>query len=170
MGDSLRSSHTLVRHRQMLIYLAACQVYNEVLQTWRMFSAVGLQTTITEKRGNLIQRLLSLIYDVFTVKLDKKEEKWRQDDENCIGKTLRVISLLIFLPLSPSFNHPSLLSLFLQKFRKSKHPYFHRGWTRFLSQLLKHETQMVCKCRLWFCLMYPGYKVQRIKEPFPLCL
>lgn len=29
-----------------------------------------------KERGNLIQRLLSLIYDMFTVKLDKKEEKW----------------------------------------------------------------------------------------------
>lgn len=95
----------------MLMYLVACQVYNEVLQTQRLFSTVGLQTTITEKRGNLIQRLLSLIYDMFTVKLDKKEEKWWQDDKRKLHwKTLRVISLLISLPLHPSIIPPSCLS------------------------------------------------------------
>lgn len=161
------SCHTSVKQRWMLTWLVACQVCHEGLQTWRMFSDAGLQATATGENGESHSKPLSLIYDLLAVQLDTKEEKWWQDDKRKLQrKTLRehFLSWYPSLPLHPTLDPPSLLCLSLEKFRKSKRPYFHTGWALFLSRLLKHETQMVCKCRLWFCLMYPGYKVQRRKE------
>lgn len=71
-------------------------------------------------------------------------------------------SYSLCLTLHPSIIPHSCLSFWKSSDSQSIPTFTHDEHC--LSQLLKHETQMVCKCRLWFCLMYPGYKVQRIKE------
>ena len=85
------SCYTSVKQRWMLMWLAACQVCKEALQTWRMFSNFGLQATTTgEKNGESHSKPLSLIYSLLAVQLDKKEEKrWQDDKRKLQRKTLR---------------------------------------------------------------------------------
>lgn len=104
------SCHASVKQRRVLMWLVACQVCNEALQTWRMFSDAGLRATATGENGESHSKPLSLIYDLLAVRLDAKEEKWWQDDKRKLQRKnfARALSLLMSLPPSPSTPRSSL--------------------------------------------------------------
>lgn len=132
---------------------ATCfRFFRWVWWTWKPLRFVGRRISLLSFYQNLLTRPL-----------------WTWVISRSLTKTLRKISIVIrFRP--PSFNHPFALTSVSAKVQKVKTSHFHKGRTLFLSQLLKHETQMVCKCPLWFCLMFLGCKVQRMKQPSPLSL